>query len=88
MSVQVICLFLNYIIWIFDIELYELFNLDINPLPLILFASISSRKVNCIFLLLLSIVSFAMQNLFNLLIFAFISFALGDKSKKYFYNLY
>ena len=67
-----------------------LYILDINPLLVILLANIFSHSVGCLFILL--IVSFAVRKLLSLIrshlsIFAIISFALGDRSKKYCYNL-
>ena len=64
-----------------------LYILDINPLSGILF-EISSPIQWVVFVL--SMVSFALQKLLSSLryhLFAFISFALGDRSKKYCYNL-
>ena len=59
--------------------------LEINPLPVVSFAAISSYSEGC--LLILFIVSFAMQKLLILIrshsfIFAFISITLGDRSEK------
>ena len=67
-----------------------LFTLDINSLLVISFANIFSHSVGCLLVLLM--VSFAMQKFLSLIrsylfIFAFISFALGDRSKKYCYDL-
>ena len=65
--------------------------LDINPLLVISLANIFSHIVGCLFILLM--VSFAVQkflplNTSHLFIFAFIFLALGDRSKKYYYELY
>ena len=68
-----------------------LYIFDINLLSVISFANIFSHSVVCLFIL--SMVSFAVQKLlslisFHLFIFAFISFAVGERSKKYSYDLY
>ena len=62
----------------------------INPLAVTLFANVFFHLVGCLFALLM--VSFAVQKLLILVrsclfIFAFISFALGDRFKKYCYDL-
>ena len=62
-----------------------LYNLDINPLSIILFANLFSHLVGYFFILLM--VFFVVQKFlssvrYHLFIFAFISFALGDRSKK------
>ena len=67
-----------------------LYILDINSLSVISFANIFSLSLICLFVLLM--VSFAVQKLLSLMkshlfIFAFVSFALGDRSKKYYYDL-
>ena len=67
-----------------------LYVLDINPLLVASFANNFSDYIGCLFDLLMA--SFAVQKLLNLirshlLIFAFIYFALGDRSKKYCYDL-
>ena len=67
-----------------------LYILAINLLSVISFANILSQSVSCLFIV--SMVSFAVQKFlslirYHLLIFAFISFALGDRSKKYCFNL-
>ena len=67
-----------------------LYMLDINPLLVISFANIFPHSIDCLFVF--SIVSFAVQKLLSLIrshlfIFAFISFALGERSKKYCYDL-
>ena len=64
--------------------------LDINSLLDISFANNSSHSVGCLLILLM--VPFAVQKLLSLIrshlfIFAFVSFTLGDKSKKYCYNV-
>ena len=64
--------------------------LDINPLSVISFANIFLHSVGCLFVL--SVVSFAVQKLISLIrshlfIFTFISFVLGDRFKKYCYDL-
>ena len=97
MSIQVFCSLFNQIVWgffvflFFNIELYELSVLDINPVLVISFANIFSHSVGYLFILLM--VSFAVQKLLNLirshlLIFAFLSFALGDRSKKNIVTIY
>jgi len=67
-----------------------LYILDINPLSVISFVNIFSHLVDCVSFL--SVVSFALQKAFkfncHICLFSdFISFVLGDKSKKYCYNL-
>ena len=67
-----------------------LYVLDINTLSVILFANLFYYSIN--FLFIFSIISFAVQKLFSLIrshlfIFAFPSLALGDRSKKYCYDL-
>ena len=69
----------------FDIKLYELYILDINPLLVVSLANIFSHPVSYLFVLL--VVSFAVQKLLGLIrshlfIFSFVSFALGDRSEK------
>ena len=54
-----LCLFLNWVVCFFDVELYELFLLDIIPLLVISFADIFSHSVGYPFVL--SMVSFGMQ---------------------------
>ena len=66
MSVQVFCPFLIGFDCLFlDIELYELFILDINPLSAISFANTFSHSVSCLFVLWM--VSFAVQKLLGLI---------------------
>ena len=55
-------LLLLFFFFFFDVELYEFFILNIDPLLNIAFANVSSHSVGCIFVLL--IVSFAVQTLF------------------------
>ena len=67
-----------------------LYILYINTLAVTSLANIFSHLIGCLFLL--SVVSFAVQKLTSLIrchlfVFAFISFALGDRFKKYGYNL-
>ena len=76
--------------FVFDIELYELFILEIKPVSVTLFANIFSESVSCIFVLFM--VSFAVQKLISLIrshlfIFAFIYLALEAEIRKYCYNL-
>ena len=91
MSIQILC---PYFIWIVDFLLLScmssLYVLDINFLSDIRFENIFSHSVGCVFIL--SMVSFAVQKLLSLIrshlfIFAFVSFALGNRSKKYCYDL-
>ena len=68
----------------------RLYILDNNPLLGIPLANILFHSVRCLFVLLM--VSFAMQELLSLIrshlfIFPFMSFALGDRPKRYCYNL-
>ena len=65
-------------------------TLEINPLMVRSFTNIFFHSLGCLFILLM--VSFAMQKLVSLIknylfIFAFVSFVLGDRSKKYCYDL-
>ena len=62
-----------------------LYILEMNPLPVALFANIFSHSVGCLFILFM--VSFAVQKLLSLIrshlfIFVFISITLGDGLKK------
>jgi len=50
MSIQVFCLFFNWVVCFLDIEFYELFILDVHPLLVIAFADIFSHLVGCLFL--------------------------------------
>ena len=64
--------------------------MEINPLSVASFTNIFSHSESCLFILFM--VSFAVQKLLSfmrshLFIFAFVSFALGDRCKKYCYNL-
>ena len=92
------CLFrssVHYIIRVFgsffDIELYELFILDINPLLVILFANVFSHSVGYLFIL--PMVSFTMQEILDLIwshlfIFCFyFHFLRRYIQKVYWYNL-
>jgi len=68
----------------------RLYILDNNPLLGIPLANILFHSVRCLFVLLM--VSFAMQKLLSLIrshlfIFPFMSFALGDRAKRYCYNI-
>ena len=75
-------------LWFYDIEVYELFILDFNPLAYQLQVySPVQWVVFFILLFYLLIVSFAVQKFLTLIrshlfSFAFISFALRDRSKK------
>ena len=67
-----------------------LYILDVNLLSIASFANIFSQSIGCLVISLT--VSFAMQKLISLIrnhlfIFAFVSFVLGDRSKKYCYDL-
>ena len=62
-----------------------LYNLEINPLSVALFANIFSHSEGCLYVLFM--VSIAVQNLLSfirshLFIFVFISLSLGDGSKR------
>ena len=64
--------------------------LDISPLLVTSFTNIFSHSVGCLFIF--SMVFFAVQKLLSLIrshlfIFPFVFFALGDRSKKYCYDL-
>ena len=93
MSVQIFCSFFNWVLCFYDIELYDIFILDFNPLAYQLQVySPVQQVVFFILLFYLLVVSFAVQNFLTLIrsrlfSFAFISFALRDRSKKYCCNL-
>ena len=86
--IQLLCPFLNMVVWILSLLLSctsSLYSLDINLFLGILFANIFSPSVGCLFVLLMA--SFTVQKLFHLMlsrlfIFAFVSLACGDRSKK------
>ena len=76
-----VCVSLYVFVGFFDIELYELFILEIKPLSVTSSANIFSHSVGCLFILFM--VSFGVQKLISLIwshlfIFVFISFALRD----------
>ena len=56
-----VCVSLYVFVGFFDIELYELFILEIKPLSVALFANIFSHSVGCICILFMF--SFAVQKL-------------------------
>ena len=56
-SIEVSCLYFDWVFWFFVLELYELFILEIKPLLVALFASIFSFTADCLFNLFM--VSFA-----------------------------
>ena len=67
-NIYFFCPFLNQVIWVFDVELYELFiyiNSIYNPLFVVSFANIFSHSVS--FLFILSEVSFAVQKFLSLI---------------------
>ena len=73
--------FFDWVVCFFDIELYELFILEIKPLLVASLTNIFPQSAGCLFLLFM--VAFAVQKLIHLIrshlfIFAFISIALGD----------
>ena len=87
MSIQVLCPFFNWVVWVFLILrcMSCLYILEIKPLSVASFANIFSQSVGCLFILFM--VSFAMQNLLSfirshLFIFVFVSLVWGDWSKK------
>ena len=61
MSVEVFCLFFDWVACFFVTVLYELYILEIKPLLVALFAYIFSQSVGCLFTLFM--VSFAGQKL-------------------------
>ena len=80
MSIQVLCPFLNWIIWGVFLLLScmsSLYVLDISPLSGICLQLFPPYSVGCLFILLT--VSVAVQKLFSLFIFAFLACALGDQ---------
>ena len=60
MSVEVLCPFVNWTVFLMLSCMSSLYILDINPLSELLFASIFSHLIGCLFVLL--VVSFAVQN--------------------------
>ena len=91
MSLQVFWPFFKQFVCFLAIELYELF-IDFYYEPLIghIICKYFSHSVGYLFVLLM--VFFAVQRLLSLIrshlfIFAFVSFALGDRSKKYCFDL-
>ena len=80
MSIQVFCLFFNWVVGFFAVELYKLFvYFRYKPLSVASFETIFSHSVSCLSVFFL--VFFAVQKLVSLIrshwfIFAFISIAL------------
>ena len=82
--------FFNLFFFFLDVELYELFMLNLKPLS-VYYLQISPPIQKIVIILLM--VFFAVQKLFSLIrshlfIFAFVSFTLGDRSKKCCCDLY